>query len=202
MFEIQDVLMIGSLVFLEGVLSLDNAVILALMVKPLPLELRKRALTYGIAGAFVFRFVALFFIATIMKYAWIKALGGAYLLLIAVKYFIDAGSDENENLARASQPQLSFWRIVLMVEIMDICFSIDSILAAVAVSSKFTVVLVGGIAGIFMMRFAASMFGKLLDRLPWLSHVAYGLVAIVGLKLLFGALPESIRADFLVLVSR
>lgn len=179
-----DVMVVLFLIFLEGALSFDNAVVLALMVKHLPPESQKKALTYGIWGAFAFRFLSLFFITSIFKWVWIKRIGAAYLLYLAGKHFISrAISGEGETPRDASG--YDFWRTIVCVELMDIAFSIDSIMASVSVSNNFIVVFLGGVLGIVMMRFAATFFVKLLERFPFIEHVAYALVGGLGARMIW-----------------
>ena len=78
----------------------------------------------------------------------------------------------------------SFWKTVLIVELTDIAFSIDSITTAVAMSDKLIVVWFAGIMGIIFLRFAAGFFIRLLERLPKLEDLAYQLIFFVGTKLL------------------
>lgn len=73
------------LIVLEGLLAADNAIVMAVMVKHLPEEQRKRALFYGLMGAFIFRFISLFFITFLAKYWQIQALGAAYLIFMSIK---------------------------------------------------------------------------------------------------------------------
>lgn len=179
-----ELLAILFLVFMEGLLSFDNALTLAAMVKPLPTHLQKKALTYGILGAFGFRIIALLFLTTIMASPWVKALGGMYLIYMGVKHFVE-GDDE----AKVKTLTIGhFWRVVIAVELADIAFSVDSILAAVAVSDKLWVIAIGGILGIIMMRFASTIFIKLIDSYPRLNTTAFLLVTIVGSKLFLEAL--------------
>jgi hypothetical protein len=81
-----------------------------------------------------------------------------------------------------------FWKTVLVIEITDIAFAVDSILAAMAVAGsrqeKLWVVVTGGILGVVLMRFAASMFVRLLERFPRFEISAYLLVSVIGFKLL------------------
>jgi YkoY family integral membrane protein len=168
------------IIFLECILSMDNALVLAMMVKHLEPAQRRRALTYGIWGAFIFRFISLFALSYLMGMNWIKWAGGGYLLFIAAKNLI-FGEGDSEKPHHASA--FSFWRTVLAVEIMDIAFSIDSILAATALTQNYIIVLMGGIIGIVAMRFAATMFVGLLNRFPSLNTMAYLLVGIIGIKL-------------------
>jgi YkoY family integral membrane protein len=180
--EAQDLIAIGFLVFLEGVLSIDNALVLALIVRPLPPALRKRALTYGIVGAIGFRLIAVLAAAWLMRWEWVKLVGGAYLVYLPVKYTLERRHKKGKEAAAA--PARTFWTTVLVVELSDILFAVDSILTAVALSRKIWVVMIGGILGMIAMRVAAGIFLGLLERFPRFEPVAYVLVLIVGLKLL------------------
>ncbi len=179
-----DLVTIGFLIFLEGVLSIDNALVLALLVKPLPHHLQKKALTYGLVGAVVFRIMAIGMATYLMKWEWVKFVGGAYLVYLPIKYWLDKRKDEVKEAKAPQSQQRAFWMTVVIVELTDVMFAIDSILTAVALSNKVWVVVTGGIIGLLAMRFAAGIFIKLLDKFPRFEPTAYILVMLVGLKLL------------------
>jgi YkoY family integral membrane protein len=185
-FQIQDLATVGLLVFLEGILSVDNALAIALIARGLPKEMQRKALTYGIAGAIIFRILALFTAEHLMEWVWIKYVGGGYLLFIALKHWLKP--DTHGTSASKNYSALSFWKIVALIELTDIAFAADSILAAVAISKKLWVVILGGVLGLVAMRFAATVFIKLLEKFPNFEHVAYLLVFGVGLKLVLDAL--------------
>ena len=175
---------IGTLVILEGLFSADNALVLAVMVKHLPKEQQKKALFYGLLGAYVFRFMAIGIGTFLVQITWIKVLGGAYLLWIAISnLFFKKKEEEGE----VQNKGLSFWRTVLAVEIMDIAFSVDSVLAAFGVSDQVWVLFLGGIIGVLMMRGVAQVFLKLIDKIPELEKAAFILIIIIGLKMIAGA---------------
>jgi len=180
-----DLVTVGFLVFLEGVLSIDNALVLALLVKPLPHDLQKKALTYGLVGAVVFRIMAISMATYLMKWEWVKFVGGGYLLYLAIKFWLDKRKDEVKEAKAPQSQQRAFWMTVVVVELTDVMFAIDSILTAVALTTKVWVVVTGGLIGLIAMRFAAGIFIQLLDKFPRFEPTAYILVAIVGLKLLF-----------------
>jgi YkoY family integral membrane protein len=185
-FEPGDLLVVLSLVLLEGMLSCDNAVALAMMVRPLPREQQGRALRYGIVGAYLFLFLALLAATWIVQQWYLKALGGAYLLWLAIAHFRHrhgAASDGAPPPPRSFLGMNAFWSTVVAVELTDLAFSVDSIAAAVALSDKLWVLLLGGMLCILMMRFAAQGFVKLLQRFPRLVAMAFAAVALVGLKL-------------------
>jgi YkoY family integral membrane protein len=180
------------LVFLEGVLSADNALVLALMVRHLPKAQQKRALRYGIWGAMGFRVIAVVLSAQLMGFWYFKVAGGLFLLGLAIRHFLSHSGDESEGQSKAFGR--GFWGTVISVELADIAFSIDSILAAVAMvdglppqfghSWKLGIVIIGGVLGILTMRFVAAYFIILLDRFKGLENGAYALVVWIGLKLL------------------
>ncbi len=187
------------LIGLEGILAADNAVVMAVMVKHLPEKQQKRALFYGLMGAFVFRFAALFLISFLANVWQVQALGALYLLYIAISHIVKhiRGNDHNEKEAKKSGS--GFWMTVLKVEIADIAFAIDSMLAAVALAitlpktgwgqiggidtGQFTVMFLGGLVGLIIIRFAATQFVKLLKNYPSLETAAFLIVGWVGIKL-------------------
>jgi len=186
--------LIGTLIILEGLLSADNALVLAVMVKPLPEKQRKKALFYGLLGAYVFRFIAIGVGVFLIKLWWVKLLGAAYLAWLAIKYFLDkaelAKQDEVEGeeegvKAKGILVRLfgTFWGTVAAVEIMDIAFSVDSVLAAFGVSEQIWVLLLGGMIGILMMRGIAGIFIKLIDRVPELESASYVLIMLIAIKM-------------------
>lgn len=185
-----DLVAVGFLVFLEGILSFDNAIVLALIVRPLPPELRKKALSYGIIGSIVFRIIAIFAASYLLQWRWVKFVGAAYLIYLAIKFFWDNRSGAKKDEETKVKPH-SFWITVLIVEISDIVFAVDSILTAVALTQKMWVVITGGVLGIIAMRFGATLFLKLLERFPRFESAAFLLVFVVGMKLLLEGLANS-----------
>jgi len=202
------------LVGLEGLLAADNALVLAIMVKHLPEKERKKALFYGLLGAFVLRFGALFVISFLVDFWQIQAIGAIYLLFISGKNIFNRFF----NQAHAKAPKESksgFWMTVFKVEIADLAFAVDSILAAVALAvalpatgyftigsldgGQFIVIFAGGMIGVIIMRFAANLFVRLLEKRPGLELAAFLIVGWVGIKLTIlvlghpelGVLPES-----------
>lgn len=213
------------LVGLEGLLAADNALVLAIMVKHLPDAERKKALFYGLAGAFVFRAGSLFIISFLVDVWQVQAIGALYLLFIAANHIfrkiITAKKPVTESAAESGtegavdKKKGGFWLTVFKVELADIAFAVDSILAAVALAvalpptgigqiggldaGQFLVIFAGGFIGLVIMRFAASFFVKLLHERPGLEIAAFLIVGWVGVKLTvitlahpsLGVLPET-----------
>jgi YkoY family integral membrane protein len=191
------------LIGLEGLLSADNALVLAVIAKHLPADQKKKAINYGIIMAFAFRFAALFVISYIANIWQIQAIGAAYLLYLGLKHIFKARfGKENENNRQDNEKEAAgkgFWPTVGKIALADLAFAVDSILAAVALAlglpdsplrdfggmdgGQFIVVLLGGIAGLILIKFAATWFVKLLEKRPALETTAYAIVAWVGVKL-------------------
>ncbi len=194
------------LIGLEGLLAADNALVLAIMVRHLPEKQRKKALFYGLAGAFVLRFVSLFIISFLVNVWWIQALGAIYLLGISFKNLYERFKPNKDTKNKKVQEikiyeasPKEFWLTVVKVEFADLAFAIDSILAAVALAvalphtglgeigsldtAQFIVIFAGGMIGLIIMRFAANIFVNLLTKRPGLEIAAFIIVGWVGIKL-------------------
>jgi YkoY family integral membrane protein len=187
MFEASDLVTIALLVALEGLLSADNALVIAVMVLGLPKREHRAALHYGLIGAFAFRIVATLLAMYLMRLVWVKLLGGLYLLYLAYSHFQGAKSEQERRLppkATAWLGMSAFWTTVVRVELVNLAFSIDSILVAVAVSPKRWVVLSGGIIGIVAMRLVVGQLIALIERFPALVDAAFIIIAWVGIKLI------------------
>ncbi|PLS19464.1 hypothetical protein CVD28_03340 [Bacillus sp. M6-12] len=190
--------LIGTLVVMEGLLSADNAIALAVQVKHLPEKQRKKALMYGLWGAYFFRFLAIGIGTALVKLWWVKLVGGLYLLWMAFKFFKEhfakkrQADNEEEDGEESDKPKISglaryigiFWATVVSVEMMDIAFSVDSVLAAFGISDHVGILLLGGMLGILMMRGVAQLFTKLMEKVPELEATAYILIGFIGVKML------------------
>lgn len=186
------------LIGLEGILSADNALVLAVMAKDLPLDQKKRAINYGIMIAFVFRFAALFAISFLVGVWQVQAIGAAYLIYLGVKHVWE-NMRNKEHHEREVKGGASFWGTVVKIGIADLAFAVDSILAAVTLAvtltptglgqfggmdtGQFFIVVAGGVAGLVLIKFAATWFTKLLAERPGLETTAYLIVGWVGVKL-------------------
>lgn len=191
------------LIALEGLLSADNALVLAVIAKHLSEDEKKRAIHYGIMMAFLFRFIALFGISFIANVWQIQAVGAAYLLYLGLKHVMGAHfGNKNEKLHMTDEKEAAgkgFWPTAGKIALVDLAFAIDSILAAVALAlglpdsplddfggmdgGQFIVVVLGGIAGLILIKYAAAWFVHLLAKRPALETTAYAIVAWVGVKL-------------------
>jgi YkoY family integral membrane protein len=192
-FEGYDFLVILLLVLLEGLLSADNAMVLAVLVLGLPKHERKSALRYGIGGAFAFRSAALLFGLYMMGLALVKLGGALYLLYLPFRHFFGEHRSEGRRSVPAARAWLGlspFWATVVKVELTDIVFAVDSIVVAVAMSQKGWVVLSGGMLGIIAMRLVIGQLLSVVERYPALVDGAFVIIAWVGMRLLIQFLHQ------------
>lgn len=203
-----------NLIIIESLLSVDNAAVLATMVTDLPEGQKNKALKYGIWGAYIFRGLAMIFAAFLIGIWWIKPLGGLYLLYLVYGQFNKDNDAEDPILikifvnpikfiinlilspfAKVLTPLKNwldkrrkmlglFWSTVILVEIMDMAFSIDNVFAAVAFTPNIILVCIGVFIGILAMRFIAQWFVKLMDKYSFLENAAFIVIAVLGVKLL------------------
>jgi len=197
---------IVQLIFLEGVLSLDNAAVLGAMVsrlpehdlipwpktltkighildKPLGFQ-RVAALRVGLIGAYGGRIIMLFLASYIIQNPWLKILGAAYLIRLALDDLGAPGHEGSEEDAMRPLKKQSFWLTVLNVELMDLAFSLDNVVAAVSLSDHIGIVILGVAIGILIMRFAAGIFSTIVIRFPILKSAAYILILNIGIEIL------------------
>lgn len=188
-FSLIDVPRLLTLIFLEGILSLDNALAIALIVRGLPREKRQKALFVGIISSIVLRGIGVLSAAYLIQLIWVQLIGGLYLVYLSLSH-----------LYSHSKPKVkipkhrSFFGTVVLIELTDFIFAIDSILAGLAMIGvvfhpphlppKIWIVYVGGLMGLILMRFTAKIFTDYIERYPRLEIAAHLIVGWIGLKLL------------------
>jgi YkoY family integral membrane protein len=201
-FYASDLLTIGLLVVLEGLLSADNALVLAILVLGLPRRDQKKALRYGILGAFGFRILATLLAIHLLTLGWIKLAGAGYLMYLSIHHFFGHPVEEgNRRAIKPARPMLglsAFWATVVKVELTDIVFAVDSILVAVAMSNKTWVIITGGILGIIAMRLVIGKLLSLVRRYPALVDGAFVIIGWVSVKLLIEYMHDAGYVAFAV----
>jgi tellurite resistance protein TerC len=205
------VTIIAQLVFLECILSIDNAAVIGAMVTRLPNDRptpwpsflgsmlhwldpilgsqRESALKVGLFGAYAGRILMLALASIIIRNPWMQILGGLYLIYLAVRHFVERFQHHQQRRANpeqppAARPQRGFWGVVLTIELADLAFSLDNVVAAVSLSERLWVVVLGVAIGILVIRFAATLFTRLISWEPALEHAAYLLLVAIGGELL------------------
>lgn len=194
---ISSLLIVINIILIEAVLSIDNAAVLATMVMDLPKNQQSKALQFGIVGAYVFRIIAFLCASYLMKFWWLKFLGGIYLFLLFFNWYKqkvkkkseDENNNENKSNSNWIYKQLNpffgvFISTVIMVEFMDLAFSIDNIFALAAYSTNLILLFIGSCIGILFIRFATRGFIALIAANPKMEIGAYIIIFLLSIKLL------------------
>lgn len=192
---------IATLLVLEAVLSFDNAAILAALVRRLPRKDRRKALMYGLVGAYALRITAIFLATFLLENPWLKLVGGAYLLYLGIRHAVHLLQKKEEHhhipeggppswLTRLGVPALV--ATIIQIELVDLAFALDQVVAAVGFVEHYPhpdrlyLIIIASVIGILALRFAAVLVVRVMDWLPLLEHMAYLAVAFVGTKLVLG----------------
>jgi tellurite resistance protein TerC len=220
--DLSIIAIIVQLIFLEGILSIDNAAVLGAMVtplsdkeeipwptalKPLGIVLNKMlgkqrggALRVGLLGAYLGRGLMLLAASFIIQNPWLKLVGALYLIRLALEDLSASEFGEGDEGGNAVKVR-SFWMTVLSVELMDLAFSLDNVVAAVSLSHTLWIVITGVFIGILVMRFAAGIFSYVVEKEPILKTAAYILVLNIGVELMIEEFPLDKLAHPVVLSS-
>ena len=189
-----------SIVLMEGLLSVDNALVNASLAAKLPRGEQKRALCLGIGAGAILRFMALALAAWVIRYPAVKLIGAGYLVALAVQHlcFKHGGNGATRKGGE------SFRGVVASIMLADIAFSLDNVVAAVGMSPKFPIVVTGVLAGILVMLFATQIIAMLMRRYPLLERTAYVIVGFVGATIIsahFGAEMLEINRFLLIIAA-
>lgn len=180
---------IVSLIIIEGLLSVDNALAIAAMARHLPEAQQKLALRWGIIGAYGFRGLCMAFAAWIIENPWLKIGGAVYLVYLMCKHFSDAAEEDGEG-GVGEVAAKGLIATIVSIELMDLSLSVDNVVAAVAMSPKLWVVCTGVFIGILALRFVAGACLKLIEKFPILEETAFLLIGYVGFILVFELLSD------------
>lgn len=192
-FPEQSLMVAFNLILIEVLLSVDNAAVLATMVMDLPERQQGRALRYGIIGAYAFRGLAMVFASILISIWWLKPIGGIYLLWLCMDYFRTKKTvtEKDDTLSKEEKWYYKwtvgllgrFWATVVVIEAMDMAFSLDNVFAAVAYTDNLLLICGGVFIGILGIRFVAQFFVRLMKRYPFLEISAFVVIGILGLKM-------------------
>ena len=175
------------IVSLELVLSADNAVALASITKNLNnIDLQRKALNIGIFIALLLRILVILTAQFFLNFWPVKLIGGIYLISLSISKFLSLnnnGSDKNL-IENSEQSNISLFKVILLLSVTDLAFSIDSITAAVAISDQFLLVITGAIIGVIALRFTSGLFIKWLEIYINLEKAGYIAVGLIGIKLI------------------
>ena len=172
------------IISLELILSADNAVALASITKNLNnIDLQKRALNIGIFIALILRILVILTAQFFLNFWPVKLIGGIYLLSLSITKLISTNNNESINNDSSTSIK-SLFKVIILLSVTDLAFSIDSITAAVAISDQFLLVITGAIIGVIALRFTSGLFIRWLQIYINLEKAGYIAVGIIGMKLI------------------
>jgi tellurite resistance protein TerC len=214
-FDLSFFYIIIQVIFLEGILSIDNAAVLGALVSVLPSKemvpwpgplkflgppvhrilggQRAAALKVGLLGAYLGRALMLVLANFVIHNHYLKILGATYLIKLAFENLGEPEPGEEEQTRTKRAEGKGFWGVVIAVELADLAFSLDNVVAVVALSDNLYIVMFGVFMGIVTMRFAAGIFTWMILKEPILKPAAYLVVFNIGAELL---LDEFLGIEF------
>lgn len=177
------------LIFLEAVLSADNAIALAAIAQGLDnKKLERQALNLGLVVAYVLRISLILTATWVQKFWQFELLGGAYLLWLVFQHFTSEDIEDDHHHGPRFN---SLWQAIPVIAFTDLAFSLDSVTTAIAVSQEKWLVLTGATIGIITLRFMAGLFIRWLDEFTHLEDAGYITVALVGLRLMLKVINDA-----------
>jgi len=175
-FNMEFAVALLSIMLVNIVLSGDNAVVIAMAVRPLPEKQRKQGILYGTAIAVLLRIALTFFAAKLLDIPFMKLAGGILIAWIAVKLFLEEGADEN-----TKKKVKNVWKAITTILIADLVMSVDNVLAVAGASrGNLTLLIIGLGMSIPIVIFASSSLSRLMERFPfitWIGAAVLGKVA-------------------------
>lgn len=197
---------------IEIVLGIDNLVFISIAVSKLPYEQREKARKFGIAVACISR------IALLLTLAWLAGLtqdlfnvlgqgisirdlvlvlGGAFLLVKGVGEIRDIVKGEPESEDINTKPVNVFWGVIAQIAVIDIVFSLDSVIAAVGMANQTAVMVAAILLAVAVMLLAATPLGKFIDRNPTVKMLALAFIVLVGVFLIAEGLEVHVPKGYI-----
>lgn len=165
-----------SIVLIDLILAGDNAVIIAMAVRSLPKEQRRKGIIYGSAAAVLLRVLITFFVARILFMNYVKLVGGIVILWIAVKLFI-----EDEEAVEAHTEAATLGHAIRIIVVADITMALDNMVAVGAASHGNLYLLLFGLGlSIPFIVFTSSLLSMLMDKFPVIIYIGAALLGKIG----------------------
>jgi YjbE family integral membrane protein len=175
-----------SIIIIDLILAGDNAVVIAMAVRSLPREQRKKGIIFGAAAAVVLRVLLTFFVSQLLQISLVKLIGGALILWVAVKLFIEGVPEDG-----MQKEPTTIGQAVRTIVIADISMSLDNMLAVGGASGGSVALLLFGLGlSIPLIIFTSNLLSTLMDRYPIIVYLGAAILGKVG--------GEMIMTDHLV----
>ena len=184
------------LISLEILLSADNAIALASLAKSLKNSTeRTNALNIGITISLIFRILLILLSSFLLDFLFIRIFAGLYLIYLFFSNVIFKSKEIDSSLIddiSITNKKYDFLKVVALLSITDLAFSIDSITTAVAISDQYILIVIGALIGVIALRFTSEIFLRLLEYFIRLEMAGYIAILIIGIKLILNTLVKEI----------
>ncbi len=165
-----------SIVIIDLILAGDNAVVIAMAVRSLPPEQRKKGIILGSGAAVLLRVLLTFFVAQMLKISFIKLVGGMLIIWIALKLFIEGVHDQDEG-----KDASNLWQAIKIIVIADITMALDNMLAVGGASHGNLFLLLFGLGlSIPLIVFTSNLLSMLMDKYPIIIYIGAAILGKVG----------------------
>jgi YjbE family integral membrane protein len=165
-----------AIIWIDIVLSGDNALVIALVCEELPPAQRRLGIFFGSLGAIATRLALLFVAALVLTIPGVHVVGGLFLFYVALKMLIDHASDDENK-----KPSESLLSAIVTIIAADLMLSVDNVIAITAAAKgNFWLTAFGIAVSMPIMFFGASLLAKLIERFPVMVYIGAALVAWVG----------------------
>lgn len=165
-----------SIVLIDLILAGDNAVVIAMAVRSLPKSQRTKGIAFGAGAAVVLRVILTFFAAQLLTLNFVKFAGGAVIIWIAMKLFIEGAPDEE-----IKKEAKTLWQAIWVIIIADLTMSTDNVLAVAGASKGNLFLLLFGLGlSIPFVVFTSNLLAYLMDRFPMIIYIGAAVLGRVG----------------------
>jgi len=172
-----------KIIVIDLLLSGDNAVVIALACRNLPLEQRKQGILYGVGGAIVLRIVLTFFAVSLLALPYLKLIGAILLLWIGVKLILPEDDEGGEGI----KAEGNLWGAVKTIIVADFVMSLDNVLGVAGAAHGSPLLLIFGLlVSIPLIAWSSQLVLKLIDRFSWVMYAGGALLGYVAGEMLVG----------------
>lgn len=201
-----------TLTALEIVLGIDNIIFISILVGRLPESQRQSARLLGLGLAMIMRIILLLSLTWIMKLTEplftvlaqeisgrdiILLVGGLFLVAKSTHEIHHAMTPHDENETEVKVKKVGFTAILAQITILDIVFSLDSVITAVGMVDNIQVMIIAIIAAVGVMMFAAKPIGDFVDTHPTLKVLALSFLILIGVTLIAESLDFHIPKGYI-----
>jgi predicted tellurium resistance membrane protein TerC len=210
-FQPESLIALFTLTALEIVLGIDNVVFLSILAGKLPPEERPRARRIGLALAMVMRIGLLFGLSWVVRLTAplftvvgyeisgrdLILIGGGLFLIAKSTYEIHHRLEDHPEAARTAGSHASFTSVIVQILILDMVFSLDSVITAVGMSDEIGVMVTAVVAAVAFMMFFAGAIGEFVERHPTVKMLALSFLLLIGTALVADGLDHHIPKGYI-----